>query len=442
MLNQSEVRSIIKKTLVSSKAEETEVALNGGTTTNLRFARNTPSTGGTSENVVLSIRSTFGKRSGSATVNQLDETSIKEAVLKSEELAQLSPEDPEFVPALGPQRYPKVSSFFEKTARSGPDFLAGGAEECIRQAAAKGLVAAGFLRVNAGFSALGNSKSLFAYTRSTTISMSETVRTADGDGSGWVARAANRIDDINFKDLARIAVEKAVRSAKPRRMEPRNYVTILEPSCVADMLQNFTFSMDARNADEGRSFFSKANGNKIGDRICPDFVNIYSDPSSAIAPGTPWGESGLPQKRIDWIKKGRLENLRYSRAWAARQGKEPTPFPTNLIMKGGKGTLQDLIASTKEGVLVTSFWYIRGVNPQTLLLTGLTRDGVFSIENGKVAFPIMNFRWNESPAAMLTNIEAMSKEMRVPPRESGNPNIVVPALKLKAFGFSSLSEAV
>ena len=149
MLNQSEVQSIIRKILSSSKAEETEISLGGGTATHLRFARNTPSTSGTSENVVLSIRSTFGKRSGSATVNQLDESSIKEAVHKSEELAQLSPEDPEFVPALGPQRYPKVSAFYEKTARSGADFLARGAEACIRQAAAKDLVAAGFLRVNA-----------------------------------------------------------------------------------------------------------------------------------------------------------------------------------------------------------------------------------------------------------------------------------------------------
>jgi predicted Zn-dependent protease len=179
-----------------------------------------------------------------------------------------------------------------------------------------------------------------------------------------------------------------------------------------------------------------------GEKIFPENVSIWSDPNDAQVPGSPWGMGGLPQKKVEWIKDGVLQNLVYSRFWAEKQGKEPLPAPSNIFMKGGSGTLEDLIKSTKEGVLVTSFWYIRSVDPRTLLLTGLTRDGVFWVENGKIVYPIMNFRWNDSPVNVLKNIDAMSKSMRVPPRESQSSSIMIPALRLKEFNFTSLSEAV
>lgn len=443
MLNEKQTKQLIDKIISYSKADEVEVTIGGGAQSHLRFARNAPSTSGTAVNEVISIRSTFGKRSGVATVNQADEASVREAVARSEELARLAPEDPESMPALEPQKYPTVKAYDEATANKAADILATGAAECIKQAEAKKLIAAGFIRTSAGFSALGNSKGLFGYHKSTSLYFSETVRTQEGDGSGWVTRASHKASNVNFKELSRIAVEKAERSAKPRELAPGKYVTILEPSCVGDMIQGMAFSLDARNADEGRSFFSKAGGgNKLGEKIFPETVNIYSDPNDPQVPGAPWGAGGLPQKRVEWIKDGTVTNLAYNRYWAEKQGKEPLPFPSNIIMKGGTGTLEDLIKSTKQGVLVTSFWYIRSVDPRTLLLTGLTRDGVFWIEDGKIADPIMNFRWNDSPINVLKNIDAMSKAMRVPPRESQSGNIVVPALRLKEFNFTSLSEAV
>lgn len=443
MLTRQESQAIIEKVLKTSKSDETRVSLSSGTTTHLRFARNTPSTSGRSTDTVVTVQCTFGTRTGSARTNQLDEDSLRAAVRTAGELARLAPEDSEYMPALGPQQYMTSNAWVEETSESGSPLLASGAEECIRAAQDRGLVAAGFLRIDADSDALGNSSGLFAYHRSTIASMSETVRTADGSGSGWVSRAANNIRDIIFKEVASVAVEKALASRNPRKIEPGKYTTILEPSCVAEMVRSLLFTMDARNADEGRSYFSrKGGGTKLGEKIFPDTVTVVSDPSDRTVPGSPWGEDGLPQKRVEWIDRGVVKNLRASRFWAKKQNGSPVPFPPNMLMTGGNGSLQDLIRSTEQGLLVTSLWYIRSVDPQTLMLTGLTRDGVFWIKDGSIAFPVMNFRWNESPAAVLQNIVSMSESQRVPPRESANPTMLIPALKLREFNFTSLSEAV
>jgi predicted Zn-dependent protease len=443
MITEYEARSLVERILKFAEADETEVSISSGTTAHLRFARNTPSTSGQSTNTVIAVRSTFGTRSGMAQINQLDDDALRNVVNRSEELARLAPEDPEFMPALGPQGYPKPNSWVEETAHVGTEGLAPGAEQCIRDAAARGLVAAGFLRVDANAQAIGNSSDLFGYHRSTIASLSETVRTNDGGGSGWVSRAANDLRTLDFKELSAIAVEKALRSVKPQRLEPGRYPTILEPSCVADMVRSLLFSMDARSADEGRSYFARKEGDtKVGEKTFSEIVHIFSDPLHPIVPGFPWGEDGLPQKRVEWITGGVVKTLHTSRYWAKKQNREAIPFPSNVLLTGGNGTLQDLISSTKRGILVTSLWYIRSVDPQTLLLTGLTRDGVFWIEDGEIAHPVMNFRWNESPAAVLQNIEAMSQSVRVPPRESRNETTLVPAVRVGTFNFSSLSDAI
>ena len=167
-------------------------------------------------------------------------------------------------------------------------------------------------------------------------------------------------------------------------------------------------------------------------------MNIKSDPTHPDAPAFPWGEDGLPSQRASWIENGVVKNLRYSRYWAQKQGKVPIS-PTNLLMEGGTASLDELISSTERGILVTRFWYIRDVDPMSMLLTGLTRDGTFWIENGKIAKSIKNFRFNESPVAMLKNIQMMSKPARM---QGGGSANLIPALKVKEFTFSSLSDAV
>jgi predicted Zn-dependent protease len=208
-------------------------------------------------------------------------------------------------------------------------------------------------------------------------------------------------------------------------------------------MQLLAFSMNFRSAEEGRNFFSEPDGKtKLGQQLFPESISLRSDPTSPLAQGNPWGNEGLPQTPRRWIDKGRLTELFCERFWASKRGRQPVPPPSNLIMEGGSGSLDDLVASTQRGVLITSLWYIRFVDPKTLLLTGLTRDGVFWIENGKIAHPVSNFRWNDSPIRVLKNVEAMTASARTSPREGTATNIWVPAVRVKEFELSSVSDAV
>ena len=230
---------------------------------------------------------------------------------------------------------------------------------------------------------------------------------------------------------------------KPVALDPGKYTTILEPSAVCDLVGWLIGDFDARSADEGRSFLSKpGGGNKLGSKLVSDKVNIFSDPENPVVPGAIYSTDGLPAKRRQWVKNGVVEQLVYSRFWAQKQNREPVPYPTNVMMEGGKTSIEDMIRDTRKGVLVTRFWYIREVDPQTLLLTGLTRDGTFLIENGKITRPIKNFRFNESPVAMLNNVLGMTPSERATGSEIEGWPVSVPALLVKDFTFSSISDAV
>jgi predicted Zn-dependent protease len=209
--------------------------------------------------------------------------------------------------------------------------------------------------------------------------------------------------------------------------------------------------MNARPADEGRSFFSakgggdKGGGNKIGEKLFPDDVTIFSDPGDRVAPGRVFGDDGLPQRRTAWIENGVLRNLVYSRFWAQQKGREPVSRSRSFVMAGGSTSTDDMIRATKRGVLVTRFWYIRVLDPQKLVLTGLTRDGNFLIEDGRIVGPTLNFRFNESPIAMLANVLAVGASERTLGGEStgsAGSAVSAPTLLVKDFTFSSPSEAI
>jgi predicted Zn-dependent protease len=232
-------------------------------------------------------------------------------------------------------------------------------------------------------------------------------------------------------------------SKNPGVIEPGKYTVILEPSAVCDLLGLMLGSMDVRSADEGRSFFTKkGGGNKIGEKLFGDRVNIVSDPHDPAAPGSIYSTDGLPSRRRVWVENGVLKDLICSRFWAQKSNREPVPNPTNLVMAGGKTSIAEMIQNTKKGILVTRLWYIREVDPRTLVFTGLTRDGTFLIENGKISKPVKNFRFNESPVAMLNNIEAMGPPERTTGSEVEDWSVLVPPLLVKEFTFSSLSDAV
>jgi predicted Zn-dependent protease len=440
-LTEAEARALLDKVLRLSKAESCELSLGGGTSGNIRFARNTVTTSGETENMSLNVRSSFGKRSGSTSVNQFDDASLERAVRRAEELARLAPEDPEFMPPLGPQTYMATPEYVDATAAITPDYRAGVAGASIAAAKEKNCVAAGFLDDGARWSARMNSAGLFGYNRSTSVTYTVTARTTDGLGSGWAGQDANDVTRIDGPAAARIAVEKAAASRDARAIEPGKYTVVLEPAASIELIQNL-LNVDARSADEGRSFLSKSGGGtRLGEKMMDERVTIYSDPANADAPAGPWVGDGRPTQRTVWIDKGAYQNLSYSRYWAETQGKPALPGPTNFIMEGGSQSLEELIRSTTRGLLVTRTWYIRTVDPQTLLFTGLTRDGTFYIEDGQIRYAVKNMRFNESPVIMLNNLDALGRPVRIRTDETGQPSLV-PPMRIRDFNFSSLSDAV
>jgi len=436
ILTKEEAKKIIDKVLAFSKADEMSVGITGRRTGNIRYARNTVSTSGESTDLSLAVTAVYGKRSGTSTINEFDDASLEKTVRRAEEIAKLAPENPEYMPMLGPQTYIESNTFAQSTANIDPAFRAKAAFDSIDPCSKKNLVAAGYLEDTTGFFAIGNSKGLFGYNKSTSVDFSITVRTADGLGSGYAIKDFNDVSKLSTKSATEVAMQKAMASVSAQALEPGKYTVILEPAAGVDLLQNMMRSLDARNADEGRSFLSKKGGGvRLGEKLFDERVNIYSDPTNADTPTSGFSGDGRPQEKISWIENGVVKNLTYSRFWADKKGVKAVPPPQGFLMQGGTQSLADLIKGTDKGILVTRFWYIRAVDPQTLLYTGLTRDGTFYIENGKIKFPVKNFRFNESPVIMLNNLEAMGAPVRI----SGN---MIPPLKIRDFTFSSLSDAV
>jgi predicted Zn-dependent protease len=440
--SEQESKAILDKAIKASKADQCSATLNGSIGGNIRYALNSVSTSGQVSDCDLAIEVAFGKRIGTATINSFDDASIEAVVRRAEELAKLAPENPEFMPAIDKQTYKASGTFDEKTAAITPDYRASVAAACIEPCRRDKLVAAGFFTDNQSFSAIANSKGNFGYQKTTGMDFTCTVRTDDGHGSGWVARNLGDVSKFDAKSDIQTAIKKAKGSAEAKALEPGKYTVIMEPAASAGLISFMMFGFDARRADEGRSFLSKkGGGNKLGEKLFDERVTMYADPWDEQSAVLPWDNDGLARERTPIVTAGKVEYLQYSRYWAHKQGKKAIGQPGNLIMVGGDKSTMDLVKGTKKGVLITRTWYIRLVDPQTVLLTGLTRDGTFYIEDGEIKYPIKNFRFNESPAIMLNNIEEIGKPERVADDES--PFVMmIPPLKVRDFTFTSLSDAV
>ena len=348
ILSKDEAQALLKKVLSYSKAEQCEVNLYGTDSGNIRYARNSVSTSGRISQSTLQVASAFGKKLGIATINEFDDASLEKVVRRAEELAQLAPENPEFMPFLGPQTYGTSKTFVQSTADITPKLRSDLVAQSLQVARDAKAVAAGFLEDNTGYAAMMNSKGLFAYNTSTNTNFSITVRTEDSRGSGYATRGYNDVTKLNTKTATQIATEKALKSAEAKAIEPGKYTVILEPAAVAVLLERIIFGMDARQADEGRSYLSKAGGGtRQGEKLVDERVNIYSDPSNADLPTSPWNAEGLPMERVNWIEKGVIKNLSYSQYWAKQKNVKPVPGPDAVIMEGGTKSLEDLIKGTK-----------------------------------------------------------------------------------------------
>lgn len=460
ILNEKESQAILKKVLSFSKADECQAVLSGAREGNVRFARSTVSTSGGFNSTTLVVQSSFGKKTSTATINEFDDASLEKVVRRAEDLAKLAPDNPEYVEFLGPQKYEQPKSWFDSTANLDPAARAKAAGASILPCREKKLIAAGFLEDRAGFTAIANSRGLQGFHRSTTANFSVTVRTADDKGSGYGVADVNDITQLDTGRVSQVAIDKALRSVEPKALEPGKYTVILEPAASVDLLSILVSSLNARQADEGRSFLSKAGGTtRVGEKLMDERVHIYSDALDPRVPAAPWAPDGRPRRKVDWIKGGVVTNVAYSRFWGRKKnieneghaplgagfgggggggtGRAVAAFEgtPGFIMAGGTDSLETLVKGVKRGILVTRMWYIRPVDPQTLLFTGLTRDGTFYVEDGKIQYAIKNFRFNESPVIMLNNIEALGK----PERANGS---MVPPLVIRDFTFSSLSDAV
>ena len=443
VMTREQAQALVEKVVKMSKADSIQVNVGGGYAANVRFADNRISTAGGVSTANLAIQSAYGPKHAVVSTNDFTDAGLERAVRQSEALAKLAPDDPESMPPLGPQTYEPVRSYFESTANLGPEARADAARAAIEPCRAAGdLKAAGFLQTGIGAGAVGNSTGLFAYQAGTSSNYTLTVRTTDGTGSGWAGADHPDWSQLDVKDVARRAIDKARLSRNPVAIEPGRYTVILEPQAVGDLVQLLAFAFDARSADEGRSAFSKqGGGTKIGEKIVDERITLFSDPGDPQLLSNTFDGQGLPAHRIAWIENGVLKRLTYGRFWAQKKGQQPDAGTNAVKLAGGTQTTEELIASTPRGVLVTRLFYLRQVDPRTVLYTGLTRDGTFLIENGKISKAIKNFRFNESPLFMLNNLDAIGRAVRVAGTEAGG-DVVMPTLKIRDFNFTSLSDAV
>ena len=448
LLNEKDARAICDKLLSYVKADDAAVGLTDENFGHLRFASNGFTTSGARENITVGVTVWIDKKRGAATTNEMDDESLKSTVALAEQLARISPVDREYLPTLSRQNYQPVNGYAEATSNISVTSRAKTINDVISACERAKVIGAGFHQARGLVTASATKNGNFVYDRSSLVSLSTTARTADGTSSGYFLRNHFDVAKLDTTRVASEAIRKALESRNPRVLEPGVYPAILEPQAVADLLGFFTFGFDARNAEEGRSPFSAPGGKtKLGEKIFDERINIYSDPWHPELPGSPSTQSGLPAQKIYLVRNGVLENLIYSRFWAKQKGKEPTPGPVNSIIESSQApvSLEDMIKSMDRGLLLGRFWYIRGLDPRTATSTGLTRDGIWYIEKGKIQYPVKNFRFNQSVMQLLApgNVQMIGKAERVGSSEGQGSNAaLLPALKVKEFNFSSQSEAV
>lgn len=448
LLNELDAKALTEKILSYVTAGDAQVSVGSDKLSHLRFAANNFLTSGTSVSRSANVTVWKDGKRGSASTNDTDDASLKAMVEQAEKIATNAPVDREYLPTLGKQTYNPTRGYVESTANLSLADRAKAVSDILADMEKNKVIGAGFhsARVQAGASATKNGN--FDFERSTNVSLSVTARTPDGTSSGYFLRSHYDIAKLDTNRIARESIRKALEGGNARTVDPGVYTVILEPQAVADLLGNLGFTFNARNADEGRSVYSAPGGKtRLGEKIFDNRISIYSDPWNAELPGSQSSQGGLPSDKIHMVRNGVLENLVYNRFWAKQKGKEPTRGPVNTIFStsGPTSSVEDMIKSTPKGILVSRFWYIRATDQRTASVTGLTRDGVWLIENGKISHPVKNFRFNQSITQMLApgNVEMIGVSERVGGSEGGGASAsLLPALKLKAFNFTSQSEAV
>lgn len=446
LLTEKEAKVFTDKILSLVAADDASVNVNSNSTSHLRFAANSFLTSGTRETRSASVTLWIGGRRGSASTNDLDDASLRAMVENAERIAKTAPPDREYMPTLGKQVYRDSGGYVEATANLALDKRAKAIANIIAECEKSKVIGAGFHSAGAQAVAFATKNGNFNFSRSTIVSLSVSARTIDGSASGYFSRNHFNIAKLDTMRIAREAIQKALSGSDPKTIDPGVYNVILEPQATADLLGNLGFSFNARNAEEGRSVYSAPGGKtRLGEKIFDERINIFSDPWNPELPGSESTQEGIPAEKFYLVRNGVLENLVYNRFWAKQKGKQPSPGPVNTILQSSAppSSLEEMIKTSKRTILIGRFWYIRSTDPRTASLTGLTRDGVWLIEDGKISYPLRNLRFNQSITQMLgpNNVEMIGAPERVGGSEGGGGSLL-PALRLKAFNFTSQSEAV
>lgn len=439
--DKSQAKRLVDLVLAQASFGDVRVRITSARRGHLRFGEGRPTTAGDVDGVTVAVTASKDGRTATVTGGRTDEAAVALLVQRAEGLAGLSPVDPEHMPPLSAQTILKVKAEDKAVAGLGASKRADVVGRALRRAEADKVRVAGIFEHEHVSEAVGTRAGLFLHHTHTRASLSATCRTADGTGSARGGYVSHALGGLVPEALVSDAAQRATRSQLPARRDPGRYPVILAPQAVADLLEFFIDSLDARQADEGRSAFSRpGGGTRVGERMFNAAVKLWSDPSDKADPAEPFDGEGRPHRKVTWVEGGELRALHTSRYWAEHQGLPDLPSPSSLHMDGGTDDLEALIAGFDRGVLISRFWYSRMLEPQRLLVTGLTRDGTFFIEKGKIVEPLRNFRWNDSPLSVLAKVVALGKPQRA--GLSRGRVMVVPPLVVSEFELASSSDAV
>ena len=446
LLSVDDVRGIVETVLrlaKSTDAVETEVHVDEVADALTRFANNGIHQNVFEHVVTVSVRTASGGRTARATTNRLDEDSLRTTLEASLSLAHSQPRDMKLLPMPGKQRYGKVKRFIKATTAVTPEDRARAVRLACDLAAKKGQVAAGIFSSGMSQTAVGNSRGLFATYRETHSQFSITMQ--EDSAASWAKADSADVREIHSQKLAGRASEKAHLAVKTQELAPGRYTVILEPAAVLDLVGFLFYDFAATAVQDKRSCLN----DRMGKPLFGKNISIVDDVFHPLQKGAPFDGEGIPRQKVPLVDRGIPKNLVYSRASAKAARSKPTGHgfalpneygeaPMNLVFSGGDSSVEKMVASTDRGLLVTRLWYIREVDPYEKVMTGMTRDGLFLVGNGRVAGAVKNFRFNQSVIEMLRNVELMSPAVRATGEESFE--MVVPAMKVRDFHFSEVTK--
>jgi predicted Zn-dependent protease len=439
----AEMERIAERVLKLSDADETEVEIGATTDALTRFANNTIHQNVAEHTLAISVRAVVDGRTARATTNKTDDESLRRAAAAAVSLARNEPENPGLLPMLRAQKYPKVARFFPATAAATPQDRARAVTRVCKMADKNKQTAAGIFSSGSSQSLLANSRGLFARHEQTRAEFSVTI--LEENSSGWAKSNSPDVRAIDPEALALGASRKAAESRRPRELEPGRYTAILEPSAVLDLVGFLFYDFAGTAVLDKRSCFT----GRMGKKVFGDNITLWDDVYHPLQTGAPWDGEGVPRQKVLLVDRGVPQNLVYARSTAKKMKAKPTGHgfslpneygeaPMNLVFAGGDKSVDEMVRSTERGILVTRLWYIREVDPYEKILTGMTRDGTFLVENGRVSGGIRNFRFNQSMIEMLSQVEMLGPAVRAAGEESFE--MVVPAMKVRGFHFSEVTK--